>query len=338
MMPLNHPRSRSYSPGRNNALSMDRQKLIWILSVSIVFGIFLSWNNKIGIEEFADHTATVNKAFQVNGKHEMNHTGVIKQISLIGERNSGTKWMWGHLLDCFNHSIPVEKKFTRYKHWFMPRDYFRYPHDTLVIAEFRNPYDWLRAMREVPHHSPAHANLPWKKFLSKPWTMPRIGLDLELKGTEMCQHHFKYKDLISCIHRPVPNATIDERHSLDRPFYEMRNDGSGLPYDNIMELRSDKIRNILEIKDFPGVADLWMVQYEYMVSHGTQQILDRIEEWTGVKPKCDAYPPQFRRQRNMTKDFVQYVTDHLNWTVEELIGYEPTVFVDEGEMEDNDDS
>lgn len=234
-----------------------------------------------------------------------------------------------HLVDCFNHSIPVEKKFSRYKHWFQPHDYFRYPHDTLVIAEFRNPYDWLLAMHNVPHHSPAHAGLEMKDFLSKPWTTKRVGLDMQLKGNEMCQHHFRYKDVISCVHKPEPNVPVDNRHSLDKPFYEMRNDGSGEPYANIMEMRSDKIRNIMEIKDFPGVADLWMVQYEYMLAHGTQEILDRITEWTGVEAKCDAYPPQFRRQRNVTEDFVRYVTAHLNWTVEEYVGYEPTILATE---------
>lgn len=179
------------------------------------------------------------------------------------------------------------------------------------------------AMHAVPHHSPAHAGLEMEEFLSKKWTTERIGLDLQLKGNEMCQHHFRYKDIVSCVHKPEPNVPVDNRHSLDKPFYEMRNDGSGEPYANIMEMRSDKIRNIMEIKDFPGVADLWMVQYEYMLAHGTQELLDRITEWTGIKPMCDAFPPQFRRQRNMTDDFVQYVTSHLNWTVEELIGYEP---------------
>mgnify|MGYP005843947633 CR=1 FL=1 len=217
----------------------------------------------------------------------------------------------------------MEKKFSRYKHWFQPNDPFRYPHDTLVIAEFRNPYDWLMAMHHVPHHSPAHAGVDWKTFLTKTWTTKRIGLDLKLKGDEMCQHHFQYRDLISCIHKPEPWVPVDNRTSLDKPFYEMRNDGSGEPYDNIMEMRSDKIRNTLEIKDFEGVADLWMIQYEYMLSHGTKELLDRITEWTGVKPKCKPYPPQDRRVREVPEDFIQFITDHLNWTAEAHIGYEP---------------
>ena len=83
------------SPRRNlpsGNLSLNRQQLIWILSVSMFFCVFLGWNNKLEMEGFNDKRGTYSKAFQVNGKHNL--TRSVKQISLIGERNSGTKWMW----------------------------------------------------------------------------------------------------------------------------------------------------------------------------------------------------------------------------------------------------
>lgn len=88
--------SRSNSPlrgPRGSLLTLSRQKLIWFLSLTMFFCTFLGWSNRLSVEEFNNNANTVNKAFQVNGKHQ-NHTGVVKQISLIGERNSGTKWMW----------------------------------------------------------------------------------------------------------------------------------------------------------------------------------------------------------------------------------------------------
>lgn len=99
MKVLSKSLDRSPSPlrrGGGNALSlsMSRQNLIWLLSVSMFFCLFLGWNNQLSLEELTTNVDTVNKAFQVNSKPE-NHTAVIKQISLIGERNSGTKWMWG---------------------------------------------------------------------------------------------------------------------------------------------------------------------------------------------------------------------------------------------------
>lgn len=255
----------------------------------------------------------------------------ILQVSVLGERNSGTRWTWGHLSQCFNHSIEVKTKLTRYKHWFQYPGYYRYPHDTLVIAQFRNPYDWLKAMQHVPHHAPAH--LPfrhdehWKEFLSTPWTMERIGTDRFNNLTEPCQEHFDYRDIISCAVEPLPKSAYPKRlfYSEHQPFYEMRNDGSGEPYDNIMQLRTDKIRNFLSVKQYEGIADVWVVQYEYLLTKGTAGLIQQVAEWTGVEPRCDPMPPQQRRNRPVEKAMAEYIRDHLNWTVEAWIGYGPHV-------------
>jgi hypothetical protein len=55
-----------------------------------------------------------------------------------------------HLGECFNHSIPVKRRLTRYKHWFQDESVRTAPivNDTLVIAMFRNPFEWIEAMRK----------------------------------------------------------------------------------------------------------------------------------------------------------------------------------------------
>lgn len=196
-------------------------------------------------------------------------------------------------------------------------------------------------MEHVPHHSPAHLRLAlnasyddpsaqnnWQLFLTKPWTMPRIGKDLKLKGDEMCQARFHYRDIVSCVAHPLPLSAYNHtlRYSEHEPFYEMRNDGSGEPYASIMELRTDKIRNFLSTANYPGVADTWVVQYEYLLNKGTQHLLDRIAEWTGVEPRCEAFPPQNRIQkksRYIDPDHARFIKERLNWTVEGWIGYQP---------------
>lgn len=246
-----------------------------------------------------------------------------------------------HISECFNYSIEVRKELTRYKHWFQHENETKYPHDALVLAQFRNPYTWLKAMQHVPHHAPAHlrtlkgastedhsANNDWKIFLSKPWTTERAGADLLWDQDMPCQEDFHFRDIISCTEEPLPrehfNYTL--RYSENQPFYEMRDDGSGLPYASILELRSDKIRNFLSTSAYNGVADVWTLQYEYLVESGTQHLLDRIQEWTGVAPRCKAKPPQVRLakdSRAIRPDFAAHIREHLNWTVEGWIGYEP---------------
>lgn len=251
----------------------------------------------------------------------------IKMIALLGERNSGTRWTTSHLEECFSHAIEVRTKLTRYKHWFQYPAPYRYPHETLVIAQFRNPYDWLKAMQHVPHHAPDHLQYRpddrWMEFLTSAWTMERVGSD-KINNTRRCQEHFEYKDIISCETEPLPRSAYKKLdYSRHQPFYEMRNDGSGKPYDNLMEMRTDKIRNFLSIKKYDGIADVWAVQYEYFLTKGTQELLDEITRWTGIQPNCTARPPQQRRNRPVEREMADFIRGQLNWTVESWIGYGP---------------
>lgn len=208
------------------------------------------------------------------------------------------------------------------------------------MAQFRNPYDWFKAMEHVPHHSPAHlrtlrnasvhstsADNDWRTFLTKAWTMPRVGSDLLIHNeTALCQEDFLYRDIVSCDLEPLPRSYYNHtlRYSEHQPFYEMRNDGSGEPYANILEMRTDKIRNHLSVVDYEGVADLWVVQYEYLLSRGTDYLLSRIEDWTGVKRQCRPKEPQNRRpkqSRVVSREFAAHIRRHLNWTVEGWIGF-----------------
>ena len=183
-------------------------------------------------------------------------------------------------------------------------------------------------MQHVPHHAPNHiqyrADQYWKEFLSSPWTMERVGTDRWNNLTEPCQEHFAYKDIISCPVEPLPKKHYGKIHySEHQPFYEMKNDGSGEPYENIMEMRSDKIRNFLSVKQYEGIADVWIVQYEYLLTKGTQELIQQVADWTGIQPRCQPMPPQQRRNRPVERAMAEYIRDHLNWTVESWIGYGP---------------
>uniref|UniRef100_A0A7S2S6T4 Sulfotransferase domain-containing protein n=1 Tax=Eucampia antarctica TaxID=49252 RepID=A0A7S2S6T4_9STRA len=194
---------------------------------------------------------------------------------------------------------------------------------------FRNVYDWSRAMIATPHHAPAHMDLSWDDFLTKPWTMERTGADLSMSKEEMekphfCQQKFQYKDVNSCHIRPYPKNHFNKtRFSEHQPFYEMRNDGSGEPYNNMLELRSDKIKHFLSLKDFKNVEDLWVVQYEDLLQYGTKDILHILEKLTGVQANCKRSPPQTnRKKREILPKMIKYLNEHVDWQIEHSIGYE----------------
>jgi hypothetical protein len=64
------------------------------------------------------------------------------------------------------------------------------------------------------------------------------------------------------------------------------------------------------------------VPYENLLKYGTEDLISRIEEATGLERKCKASPPQpDRPKRPMEPKYIQYINDHVDWEVEALIGY-----------------
>ena len=82
-----------------------------------------------------------------------------------------------HSLGQLGRQIPVRTDFTRFKHWFQFDDDTVRNDSAVVIAMFRDPYDWVEAMHERPHHAHAHIGLDWEEFVTKPWTGPRGPAD-----------------------------------------------------------------------------------------------------------------------------------------------------------------
>jgi hypothetical protein len=265
-----------------------------------------------------------------NGSKDGNNDYSVKAISILGERNSGTTWMYEHLNECFNQTIPIKRRLTRYKHWFQDENVGDPIIDgTLVISIFRNPFEWVEAMRKKPHHAPKHMFIKnWKEFVTKPWTMNRVGKDLEMSeedklNKDACQENFMFRDLISCHLHPYPKGTLNKTHySEDKPFYEMKYDGSGEPFDNSLEMRAAKIRNFLSVSEYAGVIDSWILQYEVLVASGTIDLIKKIEGLTGATASCIPSPPQEnRKKREIEANLMEYLKKNLDWEAENLVGY-----------------
>lgn len=153
--------------------------------------------------------------------------------------------------------------------------------------------------------------------------MERIGSDLNITSDEtQCQHGFKFNQINSCAKAPLPRESYPNiRMSRHQPFYELKQDASGEPFQSIIEMRAAKIKNFLETKDYPHVADTWPVHYEYLLQKGTKEMLDKIAQITGVDYKCDPYLVQERRKRELPQEYMDYVSIHVDWETEGLIGY-----------------
>lgn len=250
---------------------------------------------------------------------------------------------YSHLGECFNHTIPVHRSLSRYKHWFQ-YDTSKIRKNTLVIAMFRDPMTWTWAMKEVPHHASDHLDLPWEEFVTKTWTMERLAKDEAWREYQLqkhndttgriCQEHFRYHEIVSCLTRPYPDGYWGphrtHRFSQHQPFYEMKvNDPDGRPYSNILQMRADKIRNFVESGSYTNVKGFWHYQYENLLKTGTADLIKKVERVTGMKRNpdtCTIYEPQDRRKREMDPAFFDYMINHVDWEAEALIGYEKPMY------------
>ena len=332
-----------------NIMNNSFQRGRWLITTIVAFGIFVflgtsetvlissvRWlSTRWGIYVDTDdedlniitlQTALLAKGSNADGatnslndkRQQRRRKQKIKAIHFIGERHSGTTWMYNHLRRCFGDDLAIHMGFTRFKHWFQYNDTSmaeNQPH-ALVIAQFREPYSWIEAMRRENHHAPLHAELNWQQFVTRKWWMPRPPKDEPLANEtgRVCGQHFHYNEVIPC------SESVFRRRG-GHPRYELRIDGSGQPYDSIIQLRTDKIRNFLETAKYAGVLDHYTVRYEDVVTNGSGEVLSRIEKASGVKAKCKAKPPQILSARTYDPTYVKWMNKKVDWSTEALLGY-----------------
>lgn len=153
---------------------------------------------------------------------------------------------------------------------------------------FRDPYDWVEAMRERPHHAHDHVGLAWKDFATKPWLgiRPRgpadeAKIEESEKGLEKkvgCMAGYTFNEVSPCSKEDSENRAGHSHY-----MYEMRHDGSGRAYGSIIELRAAKIRNFLQVPGSPGVMVFMPARYDMLNVHGTAGFLRKVSHLTGLQ-------------------------------------------------------
>ncbi len=181
-----------------------------------------------------------------------------------------------------------------------------------MVALFRDPLDWVEAMRFEPHHAHDHVNYPqnynktdaanvdkwwwelgdrmtWREFVSKPWMGTRgpndkIILQSEL-GVEnaVCVDGYKWVDVAPC---SKEDSTFMK--GLGEYKYEFKFDGSERGFNGILELRRDKVLNHLSVADFRGTRSFFSYRFEDLKDNGTAGLLKNIEKATDLTANCDA--------------------------------------------------
>ena len=227
----------------------------------------------------------------------------------------------------FGDQIEVQTNFTRFKHWFQFDDPTVRNDSALVIAMFRDPYDWIEAMRERPHHAHEHIGMQWKDFVTKPWVGPR-GPEDQIKMQKAkegdfhidkwgCLAGYKFDDVIPC---SAEDSVNNDGYS--NYMYELKNDESHRAYSSIVELRSEKIRNFVQVPNFHGVKAFFPERYEALSVRGTADFLNQVEEVSGLKAKCEPFPAKRGINHNIVDpEYTEWMNKYHDWDAEAMIGY-----------------
>ncbi len=194
---------------------------------------------------------------------------------------------------------------------------------------FRDPYDWVEAMRERPHHAHQHIGMQWKDFVTSPWVGPRLATDItkmkqaEEEGIHIekagCLAGYTFDEVIPC---SIEDSIDLEGYSSY--MYELRHDESHRAYDSIIELRSEKIRNFLQMPQMHGVKAFFPERYEALNMRGTAYFIRQLEEVTGLKANCTPFVGKgVVSHKRVDPAYMEWMNKYHDWETEALIGYLP---------------
>merc|ERR1712194_745667 len=87
-------------------------------------------------------------------------------------------------------------------------------------------------------------------------------------------------------------------------------------------------------KSWSWVKNLIPVQYEKLVNYGTKELISQIEKDLGIKGTCLTSDSEkdSNVKRNFTKEFAQYVDEHIDWDTETKIGYSKRSWINDDQI------
>lgn len=210
------------------------------------------------------------------------------RFMIFGERNSGTNYVQQMIQDNFGLDAA---NIIIWKHWV---GYLNVPNakdgteNTLSVGVVRDPIDWLSSMKKYAPHANHLSKKNWIEFLTNEW--------YSLDDTD-------HKEIM-----------------IDRNYH------TGQRYKNILELRSNKLRWMLD-PDIPGPYIL--IRYEDMLSN-PDEVLSKIAKEFNVNRKTLNLVEKDvkhggnyikRNYRRPPEELINTIRDNLDLKLEEKLGY-----------------
>jgi hypothetical protein len=259
-------------------------------------------------------------------------------LVLLGERLSGVEWMYERLHTCFP-SLSIHSGVTRDAWLFQEPPPSGWFNNTASLSSLRflvmvrDPYDWVQAMWHTPEYAPYHRNLSLLQFVNQTWTVDSsttdIPLDPDTNATDAsCHYHFHPGQIVPC------HVNTTDRNVT--PAYEMSS--TGAPFANVLHVRAAKLHHVLDeiplwyasssvnytsTSNSNHDPNMMVVPYEHDWS---TQTLPALSKWLHlhVPASVEACPRTSIEKEVMEarpQPFITFMYVHVNWTLEERIGY-----------------
>jgi hypothetical protein len=228
-----------------------------------------------------------------------NNNKVIKNFTIYAERHCGTNFLENYISSTHNHYAedkPLSITWDYgWKHFFGFQDNKIQINgsDTLFVGIVRNPYNWLKAMYNKPHHF-----RNWDENFNNKKVFSNMKDFLESEITSIAQN----KDILGDFH-----------------IYEKRK------YFNIFELRETKNRYLIDV--LPKIAENYiLINYETLYEN-LQDFIMTINNNFKIKLK-NFVPNNFNKQDySITEpEILDLINNNLNWKTENFLGYKKRIY------------
>lgn len=196
----------------------------------------------------------------------------IDKFVIYGERHSGTNF----LEQCFTQRFGIQKtNFFGNKHffgWTKPETISYKDKHTLFLGIVRNPYDWIMAMINLPHHIDLHRLSNLENFLLSEWYSTTIH-NQEILEDRNYQTKTRYKNIFEM--RTLKYRYLSEIMPVIAKNYVLFSYDTFLTnYNNYLNIISNRFY-LRSVGDYPSL----LTKTPYLISPKIKQIIDDNVDW-----------------------------------------------------------
>lgn len=230
----------------------------------------------------------------------LSRDNMIDQYTIYGERHSGTKLL-KKIVDAY-FRLQYSNQYG-WKHFFgfYTDQLYQHANNIIFLCIVRNPYNWLAAMYDAPHHLNGWYDTRYRDIINPFSSMEEF----------LSSRIISYR---------TPNGMLEED---DRNFQEIitdRNLLTGKHYKNIFELRKIKLQYLYRLQHI--APNIIMVKYEDLLDDYMVLVND-ISSKTGMVPIIDQkiIGIQQKTDYHIPDEIKAIIDENIDWSIESKFDY-----------------